>query len=124
MKKQNRKYYFCFLIALFGMIIFFTGSHLNFAVVLQNSCKMPVLSENGNYNDSMHFSFKYPDDIKYYYLSDIFLFGKEGTGFMFSIGDVFIFTGLGLSFISLFLLMYFGIVSFIKTKFLYTYAKK
>ena len=78
-------------ILLFGnffLIAVLFGVSFNFAVMINNQGKMPVLQE-GNYSDSHHFSYLNNSEINYPYLSDIIpLFN-----YFWSIGDLIVLIG-------------------------------
>lgn len=93
-----------FLLAiLFFMLMIMVGATLNFVVIKNNDCLMPVYSNYIYEGDKSHFPFKKFDEVSYPYLSDIMSY-KSGTKIhIFSIGDLIMVVGMAGSIISSFL---------------------
>jgi hypothetical protein len=69
------------------LLIFITGASLNFVVIQENECKMPVLYE-GNLNGVKHFGFEFEErgEVDLWYFGDVIKIDR----LFFSIGDFFI----------------------------------
>lgn len=94
-----------YLLLLISITFLMIGSSFNFQVVQANQGKMPVLLAY-YLNTETHFSFWHHDEVKLWYLADIFYLFDV----VYSIGDVFLILGLMLFSYSS---MYIG-VSYIK----------
>lgn len=80
-----------------GMMILMLGSTMNYSVVIDNGGKMPVLSDYSFYETSTHFTYESPEDVCHPQLTDQYHLGE----YIYSLGDFFIYFGLGVIFISL-----------------------
>jgi hypothetical protein len=69
------------------LLIFITGASLNFVVIQENQCKMPVLYE-GHLNGVRHFGFEYEEreEVDLWFFGDVIKINR----FFFSIGDIMI----------------------------------
>jgi hypothetical protein len=79
------------------LLILFLAIILNTLPVLNNDCRMPVLTQYA-IDDTTHFSFENNHEVNYPYFSDIFRINNV----YFSIGDLFFLIG-GLGFITIML---------------------
>lgn len=89
MKVEKRE--FELLMLCLSLAIIIIGVLLNYAVIVNNHCRMPVV--DGEYSkimDDKHFFFEHKESINYYYLSDIIIIFKGAI----SIGDILIFIGM------------------------------
>lgn len=71
------------LITIISISISIVGMHLNWTVVDENNCKMPVWT-NVEYETKTHFSFQEWNKPEHWYLADIF----HINGQIYSIGDL------------------------------------
>lgn len=83
-----------FIGLLFSLNIALVGALLNMTAVAFNGGRMPVFLNNGSLiNTSTHYSFSNKCKVNYFYFTDIIPLGYG----MFSIGDILIFTSLGIA---------------------------
>ncbi len=90
------KYVFPFGISFIFLMI---GFLMNTSVMYFNDGRMPIIADYGTseINDTTHFTITNRTEVKAYYLGDIFKIrlNKKNTIIFFSIGDIFLYLGLG-----------------------------
>lgn len=95
-----------YYLLIFAIILFVLGMTFNFQAISKNEGRMPVLFKNTslNYSTEEHFAINPENlgEIRYLYLSDIY----HIRGNYISIGDIFMFIGLILSFSSAVIITY------------------
>lgn len=91
-----------------GLFLGLIGLFLNFLVITENNCKMPVYLGNldSKYSET-HFSYYYFKQVSYPYLSDIIFIKLPYQDYRvkYSIGDVLIYSSLWLLFFVAFILI-------------------
>jgi hypothetical protein len=103
---MNKNIHFMYWLIILGFCFCLIGYSLQFRVITNNECKMPVintettqrlLQDNKLFNKLNHeyLLFNSKEDVKYYYLTDIIPVFNQGY---MSIGDIFIYFGVLLNF--------------------------
>lgn len=85
MKREYELIFVCL-----GFLLIIIGVILQYKVIINNDCKMPVLNSPDADYSKEHFNFIDKEEISNYYLSDIIGWENERV----SIGDVFIWLGI------------------------------
>ena len=100
------------MIIVFLFTIFLLGLLMNITVKMSNDWKMPVFNSNiySSFETEKHFSYSDKNEISFWYFSDIIEFKTKIA----SIGDIFIFAGVGFVMMTTF----FMVLCFVRFKFI------